>query len=283
MCNNLVLIPSYTNTTVAPHNAEALAAWPGGAARQDQSTSRLRSDRRPRRRDALHLHARAAVPRPADATGFAPTAYLRTPNGGTGLVYTPRLRRPDPVDHRRRQRRHQRRSPAQLRLRRYLAGHHRGRHHRRRPAHLGRPQLLLPHRPASALARDADGRTGLDVSDADFTLAGTCRADFNNSRTLTVQDIFDFLAAYFAGDARADFNGSGGVTVRTSSTSSPRTSPAARRVTLVADLIIRGPSFSTAFISGSAANAGMDAASIACALTAPSPHPSGPSSPATWP
>jgi hypothetical protein len=31
---------------------------------------------------------------------------------------------------------------------------------------------------------------------------------------VTVQDIFDFLAAYFAGDTRADFNGAGGITVQ---------------------------------------------------------------------
>ena len=29
--------------------------------------------------------------------------------------------------------------------------------------------------------------------------AGDARADFNGSATVTVQDIFDFLAAYFAG------------------------------------------------------------------------------------
>jgi len=38
--------------------------------------------------------------------------------------------------------------------------------------------------------------------------------DFNRSGSATVQDIFDFLAAYFAGDPRADFNGTGGATVQ---------------------------------------------------------------------
>ena len=38
--------------------------------------------------------------------------------------------------------------------------------------------------------------------------------DFNNNGTVTVQDLFDFLAAWFAGDIRADFNGSGTVTVQ---------------------------------------------------------------------
>ena len=49
-----------------------------------------------------------------------------------------------------------------------------------------------------------------------FELAGTitCPADFNEDEAVTVQDIFDFLAAWFAGNASADFNGAGGVSVQ---------------------------------------------------------------------
>ncbi len=36
-----------------------------------------------------------------------------------------------------------------------------------------------------------------------------CFADFNQSGTLTVQDLFDFLGAYFAASPTADFNGGG--------------------------------------------------------------------------
>ena len=36
-----------------------------------------------------------------------------------------------------------------------------------------------------------------------------CPADANCSGVLSVQDIFDFLAAYFAATSAADFNGSG--------------------------------------------------------------------------
>ncbi len=44
--------------------------------------------------------------------------------------------------------------------------------------------------------------------------APTCPADFNNAGGVTVQDIFDFLGAWFASDARADFNNAGGITVQ---------------------------------------------------------------------
>jgi hypothetical protein len=51
-----------------------------------------------------------------------------------------------------------------------------------------------------------------------FSSAGAllnfCPADYNESGTVSVQDIFDFLAGYFAGNPRADFNGSGGLSVQ---------------------------------------------------------------------
>jgi len=41
-----------------------------------------------------------------------------------------------------------------------------------------------------------------------------CLADYNCTGTITVQDIFDFLADYFAGAPKADVNGSGTLTVQ---------------------------------------------------------------------
>ena len=41
-----------------------------------------------------------------------------------------------------------------------------------------------------------------------------CKADYNQSGSVTVQDIFDFLGGYFSQDAKADINGVGGVTVQ---------------------------------------------------------------------
>ena len=41
-----------------------------------------------------------------------------------------------------------------------------------------------------------------------------CPADFNGDGTSTVQDIFGFLAAWFAGAPAADFNGVGGTNIQ---------------------------------------------------------------------
>ena len=41
-----------------------------------------------------------------------------------------------------------------------------------------------------------------------------CAADFNCDGHVNVQDIFDFLSAWFAGDPRADFNGVNGIGVQ---------------------------------------------------------------------
>jgi hypothetical protein len=45
-------------------------------------------------------------------------------------------------------------------------------------------------------------------------VVGGCTADHNCSGTVSVQDIFDFLADYFAANSAADVNGSGAITVQ---------------------------------------------------------------------
>jgi len=44
--------------------------------------------------------------------------------------------------------------------------------------------------------------------------AAACRADFDGVSGVTIQDLFEFLIAYFSGDARADFNGANGIGVQ---------------------------------------------------------------------
>jgi hypothetical protein len=72
---------------------------------------------------------------------------------------------------------------------------------------------------ATAISRD--GRTicgtGLDPDENSVVwwvrLPG-CPADFNDDGTASVQDIFDFLAAYFGNVLRADINGTGDLSVQ---------------------------------------------------------------------
>jgi Zn-dependent metalloprotease len=58
-------------------------------------------------------------------------------------------------------------------------------------------------------AADSNGNFILDTCEP-----RPCPADFNQSGGITVQDIFDFLAAYFAQLPSADFNHAGGITVQ---------------------------------------------------------------------
>ncbi len=47
-----------------------------------------------------------------------------------------------------------------------------------------------------------------------YRIGTGCAADFNGDGAPTVQDIFDFLASWFAGEPAADFNGTGGIAVQ---------------------------------------------------------------------
>lgn len=72
--------------------------------------------------------------------------------------------------------------------------------------------------PGVVTATATDLTTG-DTSEFSACLATTdgillCRADFDGSGSLGVQDIFDYLAAYFTSDLRADFDASGVVTLQ---------------------------------------------------------------------
>lgn len=50
--------------------------------------------------------------------------------------------------------------------------------------------------------------------DTRFVQINPCPADFNASGTVTVQDVFDFLTAWFNSAPNADVNGVGGITVQ---------------------------------------------------------------------
>ena len=61
---------------------------------------------------------------------------------------------------------------------------------------------------ATGFSRDLNGNGIPDECES------PCIADFNQIGGLTIQDIFDFLAAWFASDPRGDFNGANGITTQ---------------------------------------------------------------------
>ncbi len=64
--------------------------------------------------------------------------------------------------------------------------------------------------PSGVLPNQKTALTGFRLA----VLSVHCPADFNNSGDVSVQDIFDFLAAYFGNDPGADFNNSGIISVQ---------------------------------------------------------------------
>ncbi len=74
--------------------------------------------------------------------------------------------------------------------------------------------IIVTPRPETAVGYQLFNGNWVATTDYPFILYGACPADFNGSGTVSVQDIFDFLAAYFANEAAADVNHSGSVTVQ---------------------------------------------------------------------
>ncbi|MCC6321745.1 MAG: VCBS repeat-containing protein [Phycisphaerales bacterium] len=77
-----------------------------------------------------------------------------------------------------------------------------------------------PSNPSCAVPVDYDNDGDIDllltdeIADLVVVMENVCPGDYNGVGGVSVQDIFDFLAAYFAGDLDADFNRSGSVTVQ---------------------------------------------------------------------
>ncbi len=77
-----------------------------------------------------------------------------------------------------------------------------------------------PANPSCALPADWDSDGDIDlaltdeIADVVVMLANVCPGDFNTQGGVTVQDIFDFLAAYFGNSSSADANNSGTITVQ---------------------------------------------------------------------
>jgi hypothetical protein len=72
-----------------------------------------------------------------------------------------------------------------------------------------------PHQHARRIGARMDATWWFQTNGtANFSSQPACPADFNSSGSISVQDIFDFLGAYFTNLPAADFNHSGMVTVQ---------------------------------------------------------------------
>jgi hypothetical protein len=73
---------------------------------------------------------------------------------------------------------------------------------------------VTPRRATDNADRYVSGAWVASTFDFPFVLFGACPGDFNGAGGVTVQDIFDFLAAYFTGASEADVNADGSVSVQ---------------------------------------------------------------------
>lgn len=204
ICNDLVLIPSYTNPTASPHNATALAVWqaalPGKTIRQIDSQAIVTS--------AGVLHC-IVMHVPAPSGGHAPSVYLTSHNDGATL------------------------EPGTLQLVTWLTDDDEGATSAdfflSTNGGATYPTLLasgvpagdesyywtVPNVPASSarikiVVHDADGNTGFDETDLPFAINGTaCLADWNHDDVLDFFDIAAFLDDFSTHNPAADLTDDG--------------------------------------------------------------------------
>jgi agmatine/peptidylarginine deiminase len=205
ICNDLVLVPSYTNSTAAAHNATALAAWQ--AAYPDKTISQINCQSLVTSAGVMHcivMHV------PENYNGESPTVWTSVYNDSVTL------------------------DPGDLELITWMVDDDEG---------ATTVDILLstdggasfPTTIASGVnastggyawtvpdigtsdgrirvvASDADSNTGFDDNDAAITITGAaeCLVDFTGDGSLDIFDVFAFLDAFNAGDLVADFTGDG--------------------------------------------------------------------------
>lgn len=193
ICNNLVLVPMYTNSTVAVHNAAALATWQ--AAMPDKTVVPVDCQSIVSAAGVMHcivMHV------PKSRGGLNPTAYLKNLNGGEALVPGQQLSINWISDD------DQGVSNVDLLLSTDGGATY--------PTVIASataddgeytwtvPNLYATQARVRVVARDAGGRTGYDDSDADFTIQGTppCPGDVDGDNDIDLSDLGAMLAVYGA-------------------------------------------------------------------------------------
>ncbi len=205
ICNDLVLIPSYTNATAAAHNATALATWqiayPGKTIRQINSQAIVTS--------AGVLHC-IVMHVPAAAGGTSPTAYITTLNEGIaldpGTQHEIRWLTDDDVGA----------TTADLLLSTdggqtfttLIAADLSA------PGGLYNwtvPDVATSQAVVRIVVRDADNNSGFDDTDMVFAINGSppCPGDFNGDGEVNFFDVSAFLDAFSNELPEADLNGDG--------------------------------------------------------------------------
>ncbi len=213
ICNDLLLVPTYTNTTVvsAGHNTEAFNTWKSVWETPDKPAHKVvQVDCQAIVTSAGVMHC-IVMHVPSPIGGAAPTAYLKTPNGGAtyipGQVVPIQWITDDDV------------SVSNVDIQLSLDGGLTW------PTTIAAataddgtenwtvPAVYSTHARVRVVALDAQGNTGSDTSDQDFTINGPhCPADFDGDGFVTGDDFDAYVAAFEAGNATADFDGDGFVT-----------------------------------------------------------------------
>jgi hypothetical protein len=206
MCNDIVMVPSYTHATVSPHNATAVsvlqAALPGKQIIQIPCQNIIGLA------GAIHcivMHVPQHRGAPGPNGGLAPTAYVKEPNGGQALAagqsYTIKWISDDDEMS----------MTADILLSVDGGATY--------PVTIASnvsdtgsynwmvPTLQTNNARIRVVARDAAGNTGHDSSDANFSIAMDCYANCDisiNPPILNVADFGCFLGKFAAGDLYAN-------------------------------------------------------------------------------
>lgn len=210
MCNGVVMVPSYTNATVAPNNSVVVSTLQ--SALPDKTIVQINCDSIISLAGAIHcivMHVPVHHGLPGANGGLAPTAYLHAPNGGqaftNGDITSIRWISDDDV------------GVANVDLLLSVDG---GATYpyviASAMADSGAytwtvPPMNTTHARVRVVARDAEGNTGFDDSDADFAISTPCYANCDHSTAppvLNVADFTCFLQAFQLNDPYANCDGS---------------------------------------------------------------------------